>query len=147
MLEVQTSMYAPRFGGVSLLPERCDDCLPGSRVKCEDTWFVDGNGYSTRAEDPDVRVKWPACPWTWGVFWQQGQDYLPPDHVVAYAAERGVHRGRSGDRLSAGGHRLIRRWLREHEWPSLLAERRHFKDEERKRSLQQHGATVTRGRR
>lgn len=130
--ELQTALYAPRHGGISLLPEQCPDCIPGSGPLCDRDWHLSPDGYSTRAEDPSAVASWPACPWRWAVLREHGQDALPIDRVIASAHERGVHRD---PLLGAGGHRLIDTWLRWRETPAVLAERRHRKDEERKRRL------------
>jgi len=106
-----------------LSPEKmCSTCRHGEgSVECERPFALGENGLPTRGDDPTAVTTWPRCPGSYMALRRHGQELVPLSQLVAWAAERGHHRD---PRLSAGGERLIREYLRIKEAPEVLRTRR-----------------------
>jgi hypothetical protein len=102
-----------------LNPDRvCDSCRHGEgSAECERPFALGETGLPTRGDDPTAVTRWPRCPGNYMALRRYGQELVPLSQLVDWAAERGYHRD---PRLSAGGERLIREWLRIKEAPGVL---------------------------
>ena len=123
MHELHTALFRP------LLPPGCDLCGIRNPEDCARPFALNTKGYTTRPDDPDVIVSWPSCPHKYDALRAFAGDAVPLDQHVQYAYEQGVHRSKY---LGAGGHRLIREWLRTKDTPRVLLENKAYEDAKRK---------------
>ncbi len=118
MWELTAMHFAPLFA-----PDRvCETCRHGEgSAECARPFALGENGLPTRGDDPTAVTRWPACPGSFMALRRHGQDLLPLSQVVDWAAQRDHHKSA---RLSVGGERLIREYLRIREAPEVLRTRR-----------------------
>lgn len=118
MWELTATHFAQLFA-----PDRvCETCRHGEgSAECSRPFALGENGLPTRGDDPTAVTRWPACPGTFMALRRHGQDLLPLSQVVDWAAQRDHHKSQ---RISAGGERLIREYLRIKEAPEVLRNRR-----------------------
>lgn len=115
-------MTAMHFASLYSPDRICATCRHGEgSAECGSPFALGENGLPTRGDDPTAVTRWPRCPGSFMALRRYGQELVPLHQLVDWAAERGHHRD---PRLSAGGERLIREWLRIKEAPAVLRTRR-----------------------
>ena len=112
----------------SLLSPRCPHCGEEEIPMCSEGTALDSKGYSIRPDSPTAVVAWPRCPHTSLHPRSFGTEALYLSDHVEYAYECHAHMNPD---LSAGGHQLIREWIKCRETPKILRENKALEEHRR----------------